>query len=136
MEASLRAASDKAAVLAAAYDVFEGMLTVLWQHQDRAGDMFAPFVMAAASAADGRDAVAAAPSLPKLGPYAQASAGDSCPDTGADEVADGLATLSRLLAARLAQVGRDAPRAGDRVACAEAIRAAEKIHTLLRGTGQ
>lgn len=136
IEARLRAASGRSTVLTAAYDAFEVMLSMLWQHQDRAGHMFAAFVMAAASAADGRDAVAAAPSMPPAGPETQAPAPQPCTDASADEVADGLAALSRLLADRLAQASQYAVQTGDRAACTEAARAAERVHTLLRGTGQ
>src|ERR1035438_4788046 len=56
-------ASDLAAVLDAAYEAFEAMLSVLHPVQDPASDLFTPLVMAAASAANGRNAVALAPSL-------------------------------------------------------------------------
>jgi hypothetical protein len=50
------------AILSAAYDAFEDMLPVIEELQDPGGGAFAAFVMSGASAASGRDAVAAAPS--------------------------------------------------------------------------
>ncbi len=47
-------ADGLAAVLDAAYGAFEGMLSVIHPVQDPASGLFAAFVMAAASAADGR----------------------------------------------------------------------------------
>src|ERR1022692_1967030 len=60
----LREASGLAAVLDAAYDAFEAMLPVIRACQDHAGSLFAAFGKSAASAADGRNAILLAPSLP------------------------------------------------------------------------
>src|SRR5215470_11750044 len=57
-------AHDLPAVLDAAHDAFEDMLSVIRAHEDPMDGMFIPLVMAAASAADGRDAIVFAPSLP------------------------------------------------------------------------
>lgn len=132
----LREARDLGAILGAAYNAFEVMLSVLRQHQDRAGRIFAAFVMSAASAADGRDAVAAAPSMPRLARQAEDSTRCWDPDADPAELADGLADLSQLLGTRLAQSGRFAPLEGDQRACTEAAQAAENISALLRGTRQ
>jgi len=51
-------------LLDAACEAFEDVLTVIRQHDDPGGGLFIPMVMAAASTADGRDAVCWAPSLP------------------------------------------------------------------------
>jgi hypothetical protein len=59
----LQQASDLAAVLDAAYTAFEGMLSVIDPVQDPASGLFAALVMAAASAANGRNVLALAPSL-------------------------------------------------------------------------
>ena len=61
----MQQASDLAAVLDAAYEAFEAMLSVLHPAQDPASDLFTALVMAAASAANGRNALALAPSLPR-----------------------------------------------------------------------
>jgi len=60
----LQRAGDLPAVLDAACDAFEDVLAVLCNHQDPADDTFITFVMAATCAANGRDAVLFAPSLP------------------------------------------------------------------------
>jgi hypothetical protein len=52
-----------AAILDAAHDAFEDMLQVLRAHEDPAGGVFLPVMVAAATAADGRDAIMFAPSL-------------------------------------------------------------------------
>jgi hypothetical protein len=64
----LQEADGLAAVLDAAYAAFKGMLSVIHSAQDPASGLFAALVVAAvsaASAADGRDALALAPSLPR-----------------------------------------------------------------------
>jgi hypothetical protein len=121
-------------LLAAAHDAFEFLLTVTRDQQDPADGMFAAFVMSAASAADGRDALAAAPSLPWPPPGQQARAADGLRPGAAGEVAACLAALSQQLAARLAQAARTAPGHADRAACAEAAQCATRIGELLTGT--
>jgi hypothetical protein len=140
----LEQASGLPAVLGAAYDAFEDMLSVIEDLQDPGGGAFAAFVMSGASAASGRDAVAAAPSLP---PPSQVSAeppetaspadagrpapGLSAADATAGDAAVGLAGLSQLLAGRLADAGAMTADAGDRAACAQAWRYAADICSLL-----
>jgi hypothetical protein len=128
----LQHATALTAVLEAAYAAFEQMLTVIRAHENPAGGLFAAFIMAAASAADGRDAVAFAPSLPP-GPGTQAPGGGDGEPTGqsADAAAESVAALSRLLAVRLAEAGTSAPDPRDRAACADAARCAEHIYGLL-----
>ena len=77
--ARLEHASGLPAVLDAAYDAFEDMLGVIEAQQDPGGGAFAAFVMAGAAAANGRNAVAAAPSLPPApsGDLARTAAGSS-----------------------------------------------------------
>jgi hypothetical protein len=55
----LEQASDLAGMLDTTYEAFEAMLAVIHGQEDRAGAGFAALVMSAASAANGRDAVAA-----------------------------------------------------------------------------
>ena len=59
-------AAGLAAILDVAYDAFEDMLRLLRAHEDPASGLFPAVMMAAASAADGRDAIAFAPSLPRV----------------------------------------------------------------------
>jgi hypothetical protein len=54
----MQQASDLAAVLDTAYEAFEAMLAVIHPVQDPASDLFTALVMAAASAANGRNALA------------------------------------------------------------------------------
>ena len=102
----LQEADGLAAVLDAAYGAFEGMLSVIYPSQDPASGLFAAFVMAAASAANGRNALALAPSLPGR-PLAAVPAGQQ-PWSGEppERVAEVVATLSTLVAERLTQASR------------------------------
>jgi len=86
--------------------------------------------MAAASAADGRDAVLFAPSLP---PHRLQMAGIEESYNTVEAVADAVADLSELLAARLEDAARIAPDPGDQAACLAAAQWAHDIHSLLTG---
>ncbi len=127
----LQQASDLAAVLDAAYEAFEGMVSVIHPAQDPASGLFAAFVMAAASAANGRNALALAPSLPghPLPPVpAEQQPGSGEPP---ERVAEAVAGLSHLVAERLAQAAACAPDTGDRAACRHAAHSARDICGLL-----
>jgi hypothetical protein len=132
----LQHAAGLPAILDAAYDAFEDMLQAIRAHEDPASGLFAAFMMAAASAADGRDAVGFAPSLPPYHgrdtPAAEdgAQAGES-----PERAADAVVSLSRLLSARLAEAWTSSSDPGDRAGCADAVRCAQSIHDLLRGSG-
>jgi hypothetical protein len=118
--------------LAAAYDAFAGMLADLHDTAARAGGLTAAFVTAAAAAADGRDAVAMAPSTPPGDAEALPSR-----FRGADppEIADAIAQEARLLGARLAMATPAASQPGDRDALAVASRHADAMYACLTGTG-
>ena len=132
----LQHATALPAVLEAAYGAFEDMLVVVRAHENPASGLFAAFVMAAASAADGRDAVAFAPSFPPRPSTQPPGDGDGEPAEENDEaIAQAVAALSRLLAARLAEAGVSAPDPGDRAACADAARCAENVYGLLHRSG-
>jgi hypothetical protein len=131
----LRQASGLPAVLDAAYNAFEDILPVLRTYDDPADGGLAAFAMSAASAADARDAIGWAPSLPPRrlgGPPAPDD--EPQPDQTAGEAAEMLAGVTRLLAARLAQAGRFALSDRDCAACADAWQHAQDIHALLTGT--
>jgi hypothetical protein len=128
----LRRAGDLGAVLGAAYEAFEVMRVVVRAREDPASGLFAAFVMAAALAADGRDAIAFAPSMPPRGPGVP-GAGGVLAGT-AEEVARGVAGLSGLVAVRLGQVAGQA-EPGDREACQRAASCARGIGELLGGGG-
>jgi hypothetical protein len=129
----LEQAGDLAAVLDAAYGAFEAMVSVIHLVQDPASGLFAAFMMAAASAANGRNALALAPSLP--GHPLIAVPADQRPASGAPpgRVAEVVAGLSDLVAERLAQAAACAPEAGDRAACRHAAHSARDICGLLSG---
>lgn len=126
----LHQASDLAAILNAAYDAFECMLSVLRAHEDPADPMFGAVMMAAASAADGRDAVFFAPSVP---PHRLHRADAETRHDAAESVADQPINLSELLAARLDDGASIAPGPADQAACQTAARWARDIHALLTG---
>ena len=130
----LQQASDLAAVLDAAYEAFERMLSVIQPFQDPASEWFTPFVMAAASAADGRDSLLFAPSLPNS-PMSAVPAGPDTPTAQSSrDVARAVAGLSRLAVGQLARAAASARDGGDRSACQHAIRCAQDICELLSGT--
>lgn len=131
MHERLRSADGIEAVLDAAHDAFEGLLSIIRAHEDPADGLFIPLVMAAASAAEGRNAITFAPSLPprRLHPAAAAA------ELGDTNITVGLAALSGLLATRLMDAARDAPHRGDQAACRAAARCARDIRALLIGTG-
>jgi hypothetical protein len=124
-------ASDLAAVLDAAYEAFEVMLSAIDRVQDPGSGLFAALVMAAASAANGRNAVALAPSLPGRPLLAVPAGQRPRPGERPEQLAGVVARLSRLVAGRLAQAGACAPDPGDRAACTHAARSARDICGLL-----
>ena len=129
----LQDADGLAAVLDAAYAAFEGMLSVIYPVQDPASGLFAALVMAAASAAaDGRNALALAPSLPGR-PLLAVPAGQQ-PWSGEppERVAEVVAGLSHLAAERLTEAAASAPDTGDGAACRHAAQSARDICGLLR----
>ncbi len=127
----LQQASDLATVLDAAYEAFEGMVLVIHPVQDPASGLFTVLVMAAASAADGRNALALAPSLPghplSAVPTEQQSGSSEPPK----QVAEVVAGLSHLVAERLELAAASALEAGDRAACRHAAQSARDICGLL-----
>jgi hypothetical protein len=130
----LQRAGDLTAVLDSACDAFEDMLAVLCDHQDPADAMFVTFVMAATCAANGRDAVLFAPSLPAQRLHPTRDAGKRPHGGCAADVVSELAVLSHLLVARLVQASAWADYHGDRTACRDAARSAREIHSLLTGS--
>ena len=132
----LREANGLAAVLDAACDGFENMVSVLWDHIDPTEALFIPLLTAATCAADGRDAVLFAPFLPPRRRSATPPA-ETEPGMGsADEVAAAVARLCDLLASRLAEAAVGAADHGDQAACHDAARYARQIHDVLTGTSR
>ena len=131
----LEQATALPAVLDAAYEAFEEMIWAFEEQEDRGGGAFAAYVMSGTAAANGRDALAAAPSLPL------ASSGDLVAVTtgrssglATEDAAAILARLSQMLSSRLVAASDLSADAGDRVACAQAARHAATICLLLGRT--
>ena len=128
----LEQAAGLTAVLDAAYEAFEGMRVEFRAHEDPASGFFAAFVMAAAAAADGRDAVAFAPSL---SPRPRRGTAETAPGLSAGErverIASEAADLSQLLTQCLVRAAGLASARGDQEACEQASGCAREIFDLL-----
>ena len=131
----LEQATGLPAVLDAAYDAFEQMLSALEEQQDRGGGTFAAFVMSGTAAANGRNALAVAPSLPPApsGDLAAVTAGPSS-GRAAEDAAAILAQLGQLLSTRLIDASDLSADPGDKLACAWAAHHAATICSLLGRT--
>jgi hypothetical protein len=116
-------------VLDAAYDAFERILSEIDLYNRGAGPFFAALVMAAPAAADGRNALAVAPSLPPPSWH-----GPEPADFVVGNIAADLAELSGRVAARLDEAGGVARAEADLVACRNAARWAREVHGLLAGS--
>jgi hypothetical protein len=132
--ARIEQATGLPAILDAAYDAFEQLLTAITSQQDHGGEAFAAFVMSGTAAANGRDALAAAPSLPPVSTGDLASmASASTLDVPTQDAAAVLAGLSQLLSRRLTDATGHTADASDRLACAQAARHAADVCLLLGG---
>jgi len=127
----LRRATGTAALLDAAYGAFEELLSALWERIDPGEAAFVPLLMAATFAANGRDAVLFAASLPPRRLPTPPAPGLAPGENGGEGAGDDLAGLSLLLAARLAEAADGALDRGDRAACHDAAGYARQIHDLL-----
>jgi hypothetical protein len=130
--ARLERAAGLPAILDAAYDAFEDMLPVIEAQQDPGSTAFTAFVMSGASAANGRDAIAAAPSLPAAARRVVTAASTPATVT-AQQAAAALTGLSRVLVSRLNAAAGLSADVGDRTACVSAARHAAAICSLLEG---
>ena len=111
------------------------MLAVITRQQDHGGGAFAAFVMSGTAAANGRDALAAAPSLPPVSSGGPAdTAGQPAPDLPVQDAAAVLANLSQLLSHRLTDASDHTAGLADRVACIQAAGHAAYLCSLLGGT--
>ena len=131
----LEEADDLPALLEAVHQVFVAALTALRACEDPASVWFGRFVMAAASAADGRDAVIFAPSMPGHRAHATGHTGEDSSAGTADTVAGDIASLCGLAAVRLAQAASQASDPGDQAACVRAARCTRRICELLAEGG-
>ncbi len=124
---SVLQAESLPALRAAAYCAFECALQALRGAEDDAGPLLPAFVLAAAVAADGRDAVAADGSFRGLG----AALPGNVRSLAAIDVADQVAGLSLALFTCL----RDAAAGGGGPTCAAAAARAGRMHELLAAPG-
>jgi len=131
MHERLESAVGITGILAHSWAAFDLIRVILRRYQDRAGEVFAAYTMAAAAAVRGRNLLTAAPSIP-LGHTATTN---GAPSQSADaaEIADSLASLASLLSSRLMSAALVATHAGDRDACQQAAAEADSINTLLTG---
>lgn len=121
--------------LAIAQQTLDDIVAVLFEHSGRAGHLIAPFMVAAGAAADGRDAVTAAPSLPANSGHQPSPQRQSLHGASPAGIADTLGEVARVLATQLAAAVGTASDPRDREALTTARRCAETIHSCLAGTG-
>ncbi|MFZ0044509.1 MAG: hypothetical protein WAL16_01640 [Streptosporangiaceae bacterium] len=131
----IRSAAGLPEVLESAWRAFECMLAEAEAHEDPATPLFPAFVLAATAAANGRDAVLLAPSLPwpprDTPPGGQAGG----PGESAPAAAQALVSLSQALISRLESAAGSAASSDDRDACRYAAGHARAIYDLLAGAG-
>jgi hypothetical protein len=128
----LRKARSTAEILDASYGVFADMLGIIRRYEDGGGPFYAALVFAAAAAANGRDAMLFAPSMPLRPLHDQT---DTVVSGGPEAVAAEIALLSEVVIGRLTATAAVVSADGDRVACCDGARCAGEIHALVTGTG-
>jgi hypothetical protein len=129
LDARLHHGADLPATLAASFDAFEAIRSLARRCQDVDPDLFAAFMTTASEAADGRDAITTAPSLP-LG---AADPPDTAPMPADDPAAaaDAITALATVLARRLDDAADQSATPGDRAACRDAAEAASGIRQVM-----
>lgn len=131
----LERAGDLPALLEAEHEVFAAALKALRAHEDPASVWFGRFVMAAAFAADGRDAVIFAPSIPDQRAHDMRGTEEESSAGTAETIAGDVASLCGLAAVRLAQAAELGADPADQSACVRAARCARRICELLAEGG-
>ena len=96
----LRKAKSTAEILDATYGAFTDMLGIIRRYEDGGGPFYAALVFAAAAAANGRDAMLFAPSMPPRPLHEQI---DTVVSGGSEAVAAELALLSEAVIGRLTE---------------------------------
>jgi hypothetical protein len=127
-------ARDLAQVLDAACEAFEEILAVIGDHEDASDALVVPLLLAATQAANGRDAVLFAPSLPARRLH-QHGVGEELERGSAQDVIAAVTGLARLLAVGLAHAADGVADGADRAACRDAARRARQVCALLTGSG-
>ncbi|MGH3217304.1 MAG: hypothetical protein ACRDPY_01005 [Streptosporangiaceae bacterium] len=131
----LQQAGGLPAVVVAVHEGFVAALTALRAHEDPDSAWFGEFVMAAALAADGRDALVFAPSMPACRSPGTGITDENAAAGAAENIARDIAALCGLAAVRLARAAGPAADPGDQAACVRAARCAQRICELLAGAG-
>jgi len=126
----LQRASEAAAFLDTAYEAFDAMLAAIEDHQHPGSELFTQLVYAATCAADGRDAILSAPSLP-LRPIHRGDTARHIDSRGTPGDPGDLLALSKALSRLLADAAGTMPSDGDRAACQAASGQAAAIHRFL-----
>jgi hypothetical protein len=133
--AALERADDLADLLDAAWDAFEAIISATGTYADTSEGFSTAMVYALTAAAEGRDAIIMAPSLPGR------TAGEQpprswklAPGNRPGEAAAAMAALSAVLAVSLAAAASQAADPVDRAACLTGARHAREIGALLAGT--
>ena len=130
-----RAAHGLPATLDAACDAFEQILTVIAGYERATSTGLAiTFLFAATQAANGRDAMLFAPSLPAVARHAPAPAGEQR-EQNARDIKTPIAVLAELLACGLGHTATTTESGADRAACHDAAACATRIHYLLTKPG-
>ena len=130
-----RAAHGLPATLDAACAAFEQILTVIAGYERATGTGLAiTFLFAATQAANGRDAMLFAPSLPAVARHAPAPAGEQR-EWNARDLKTPIAALADLLARGLGHTATTAASGADRAACHDAAACATRICYLLTRPG-
>jgi hypothetical protein len=126
-----RQARGLPAVLDAACDAFEAILTVIGDYEDSTstGTAFT-FLLVATQAANGRDAVLFAPSLPSRALHPMAAPDE--PES-ASVIKRSVAGVSELLATGLGRTATTITDGADLAACRDAAACAARISDLLAG---
>ena len=124
----IRNAAGITDLLDAAYHAFEELLTLIRGFRDPSGPLYLPMVLAGASAANGRDWLGQAPSLPRS-PHRTATDPGRPPGQDAGQVTN---LCDALVAVLEGPVAAAAPP-DDQRACAGAARCAREITDLLSG---
>jgi hypothetical protein len=124
-----------AVVLDAACDAFEEILAVIGDCEDASDALVVPLLLAATQAANGRDAVLFAPSLPARRLHQMEQAGEEPERGGAQDIISSVTGLCQLLASGLEGTATGVANVADRAACRDAGRHARAVHALLTGGG-
>jgi len=129
----LRQARGLPVVLDTACDAFEAILAFIGAREDTTGEPVAPLLLAATQAANGRDALLFAPSLP---PHSRHPEKPGQQRGSAGDLSTEVTGLSRLLTAQLTHTAATVPDGADRAACQDAARYAAQIRDLLARAGR